>query len=111
VAVATRGDALLGFGIMEFLEDDAHLVLFAVRRSAQRSGIGTALLRWLEGSAAAAGAQRIRLEARRENVAGRTFYNELGYHELAIRTGRYSDGVDGVLLEKWLRDAAAPAGA
>ena len=103
VAVVRVNGELLGFGIMEYLDTDAYLSLLAVRRERQRSGIGSALLRWLEASARAAGVRRIRLETRRDNVAARTFYNELGYHEVAIRRGRYSDDVDGVLLEKWLR--------
>jgi [ribosomal protein S18]-alanine N-acetyltransferase len=103
VAVASVDGQLVGFGIMEYLETDAYLALFAVRATRQRQGIGRSLLGWLEESARAAGAERIRVEARRDNVAARSFYNELGYHELAIRQGRYSDGVDGVVLEKWLR--------
>lgn len=103
VAVVRVEGELMGFGIMEYLETDAYLALFAVRAARQRQGIGRLLLEWLEASARAAGAERIRVEARRDNVPARSFYNELGYHELAIRRGRYSDGVDGVVLEKWLR--------
>ena len=103
VAVSRIDDALAGFGIMEYLETDAYLALLAVRASHQRRGVGAALLRWLEASAQAAGSKRIRVEARRDNVAARSFYNELGYQEVAITRGRYSDGVDGVKLEKWLR--------
>ena len=103
VAVVRMEGALVGFGIMEYLEADAYLSLLAVSPASQRRGIGSSLLRWLESSARVAGARRIRVEARRDNVPARTFYNELGYHEIAIRHGRYSDGVDGVLLEKWLR--------
>jgi ribosomal-protein-alanine N-acetyltransferase len=103
VAVASVDGELAGFGIMEYLETDAYLALLAVRRSAQRRGIGGSLVRWLEASAQAAGAERIRLETRRDNDAARTFYNELGFHEVAIRRDRYSDGVDGIVLEKWLR--------
>ncbi|MBK6009205.1 GNAT family N-acetyltransferase [Ramlibacter ginsenosidimutans] len=108
VAVARVDSELIGFGIMEYLEADAYLALFAVRTARQRQGIGSLLLGWLEESARAAGAERIRVEARRDNVAARSFYNELGYHEVAIRRGRYSDGVDGVVLEKWLRIRPAP---
>lgn len=108
VAVARLDGVLLGFGIMEYLEEDAHLVLFAVRAASQRQGVGSALLRWLESSAAVAGAKRIRLEARRENVAARTFYNEHGYHELLIQPGRYGAAVDGIRLEKWLRQPVPP---
>ncbi len=103
VVVVREQGALTAFGIMEYLEDDAYLVLFAVREARQRQGIGSALLRWLEAAARAAGAQRVRLEARRENVAGRSFYNEHGYHEQAIQVRRYSGLVDGIRLEKWLR--------
>ena len=105
VAIVRPDAELAAFGIMEYLEADAYLALFAVRPSSQRRGIGSSLLRWLEESARVAGAGRIRVETRRDNAPARTFYNELGYHEVAIKGGRYSDGVDGRLLEKWLRTA------
>jgi ribosomal-protein-alanine N-acetyltransferase len=107
VVIGPQGAALVGFGIMSYLDDDAHLLLFAVRRSSQRRGIGSAILRWLEAAARAAGAKRIRVEARRENVAARSFYNEHGYHERVIAKGMYSGVVDGVRLEKWLRPDAS----
>jgi ribosomal-protein-alanine N-acetyltransferase len=105
VAVVRSNHELVAFGVMEYLETDAYLVLFAVRSASQRRGIGSAVLRWLEASAAVAGAQRIRLDTRRDNVPARSFYNEHGYHELVIRPGRYYGAVDGIALEKWLRPA------
>ena len=103
VAVLRREEDLIGFGIMEYLDDDAYLILFAVAKSSQRQGVGSALLRWLEAAARAAGSQRIRVDTRRENVAARCFYNEHGYHERALASRMYSKAVDGVRLEKWLR--------
>lgn len=108
VAVVRSAGTLAAFGIMEYLETDAYLVLFAVRGTNQRQGIGSALLRWLEASAITAGAERIRVDARRDNLAARSFYNEQGYHEVGIRPGRYAPGVDGIRLEKWLRARASP---
>lgn len=107
VAVVREGEELVGFGIMEYLDDDAHLVLFAVHPDRQRQGIGSTILQWLEASAQVAGAQRIRLESRRDNVAARSFYNEHGYHEVAIRPQMYSGVLDGIRLEKWLRASDA----
>ncbi len=98
------------FGIMEYWDDDAHLVLLAVRPARQRKGLGCSVLDWLERSAQAAGSQRIRVEARRENLAARHFYNHHGYHELAIKPRMYSGLVDGITLAKSLRPAA-PDGA
>ena len=112
VIVAGPPGAAAAFGVMYYADDDAHLLLFAVRRSRQRQGVGTALLRWLEEAALAAGARRIRVEARMDNEAARSFYNEHGYHEGAVVRGMYSGRLDGVKLEKWLGaplDEQAPA--
>jgi ribosomal-protein-alanine N-acetyltransferase len=103
VVVTERAGAVAAFGIMYYAEDDAHLLLMAVRTEDQRSGIGSALLLWLEAAARAAGARRIRVEARRDNEAARNFYNEHGYHERAIKARMYSARVAGIRLEKWLR--------
>ncbi|MBL0428517.1 GNAT family N-acetyltransferase [Ramlibacter alkalitolerans] len=103
VVVVGPREALEGFGIMIYREDDAHLVLFAVHLAKRRQGIASTMLLWLEDVARAAGCRRIRLEARRDNVAGRNFYSEHGYHERAIDKDRYHQGVDGVRLEKWLQ--------
>jgi ribosomal-protein-alanine N-acetyltransferase len=91
---------------MEYLDEDAHLVLFAVRPASQRQRVGSQILAWLETAAIVAGAKRIRLEARRENAAARHFYNEHGYHEIMIKSRMYSGAIDGIRLEKWLRPTA-----
>lgn len=103
VAVVGPQGALDAFGIMSYSEDDAHLLLLAVRRASQKSGIGSAVLVWLEEVARAAGAQRIHVEARADNSAARNFYCTHGYHECCIERARYSSVIDGVRLEKWLR--------
>ena len=102
VIVVGPPGAVAAFGVMYYTDDDAHLLLFAVHRSRQRQGVGSALLRWLEQAARAAGAQRIRVEARMDNVAARSFYNEHGYHERKLAPRMYSGRLDGVRLEKWL---------
>jgi len=107
VIVAGPPGAVAAFGLMYYADDDAHLLLFAVHRSRQRQGVGSALLQWLEDAARAAGAARIRVEARLDNDAARSFYNERGYHESEIVRRMYSGRLDGVRLEKWLRAGAA----
>src|SRR3954463_11358496 len=51
---------LIAFGIMSYADDDAHLLLFAVRAATHRQGVGSAVLLWLESVARVAGARRIR---------------------------------------------------
>ena len=103
VIVVGPPGAVVAFGVMYYAEDDAHLLLFAVHPSRQRQGVGSALLQWLEDAARAAGASRIRVEARMDNDAARSFYSERGFHEGAIVRRMYSDRLDGVRLAKWLR--------
>jgi ribosomal-protein-alanine N-acetyltransferase len=102
VAVVRGPQGLVAFGIMSYRSDDAHLLLFAVRRSHQRQKIGSALLRWLEAVAVEAGIKRVLLEARRDNVAARNFYAEHGYHEQELAKGLYLGVADGVRFAKWL---------
>src|SRR5437762_956616 len=79
VVVAMQDDEMLGFGIMKYKEEVAHLLLFAVREDARRRGLGSALLRWLEEVANAAGITRFKLEARRDNEPALAFYRKHGY--------------------------------
>jgi ribosomal-protein-alanine N-acetyltransferase len=106
VVVAGESGDIIGFGIMYYASDDAHLLLFAVRSAHRRRGVGSAILRWLEEVARAAGAKRIRVECTRENSSGRNFYCEHGYHELDITKKMYRGLKDGVHLEKWFREEA-----
>jgi len=102
VAVVRDGAAILAFGIMSYRRDAAHLLLFAVRNTHRRRGIGSRVLTWLEQVARDAGIRSIEVECRRDNDAARNFYGEQGYHERVI-TPRYYRGVeDAVRLEKWL---------
>jgi [ribosomal protein S18]-alanine N-acetyltransferase len=102
VAVIRDRKGILAFGIMSYRDEAAHLVLFAVRRSHRRKGLGSLVLRWLEDVARTAGLARIQVECRRDNPAARNFYGEHGYHELVISKGYYSGVEDAVRLEKRL---------
>ena len=103
VAVVGDPGSLLAFGIMTYSDDDAHLQLLAVRRAAQRKGLGSTVLRWLERVASYSGAERIVLEARENNHAARSFYSVHGYRELSVEQDMYQGVEAGVRFEKWLR--------
>ena len=100
VAVAREGSALAGFGIMEYGEDEAHLLLFAVHRRRRRAGVGAALVRWLEATALTAGIGLIRLEARMDNPGARGFYRALGYRETRTIRRFYRGREDAVSIAK-----------
>lgn len=100
VAVMTEGVVVLGFGIMQYREDIAHLALFAIDAGKHRRGLGTRLLAWLEQPARIAGIGRVRLEARADNEAALAFYLRQGFQRLHIVPGYYEGQVDAVKLEK-----------
>ena len=104
--VVAQGDAgMLGFGIMKYHEDTAHLLLLAVQAHACRRGVGTALLGWLERSAVVAGVGQVNLEVRSANAAARAFYRRLGYRELQTLPGYYQGQEDCIRLARDVRVA------
>lgn len=100
VAVAREGNDLIGFAIMQYSEEEAHLLLFAVSAAHRRQGVGSALLAWLEGTALTAGIGLIYLEARTQNAEARAFYRHHGYSEIVRVRGMYRGVEDGVRLAK-----------
>ncbi|MEO8541927.1 MAG: GNAT family N-acetyltransferase [Burkholderiaceae bacterium] len=101
VAVLIKGDRLSGFGIMQYLDDDAaHLVLLAVSPVLRHQGMGRQLLLWLEQSAQVAGSTAIRLECRADNTNAIAFYQHLGYRQVGTVLGYYERRVDAVRLLK-----------
>jgi ribosomal-protein-alanine N-acetyltransferase len=74
---------------MKYHDEEAHLLLLAVRTERVRQGIGTALVDWLERSALIAGIGRVSLEARASNASARAFYLRLGYREIQSLPGYY----------------------
>ena len=93
VVAAENAGPPIGFGIMKYHDDEAHLLLLAVRPSHGRQGVGSALVGWLESSARAAGIGQVYLEARAGNAAARAFYRRLGYGEIQ-RVPGYYQGVE-----------------
>lgn len=109
-AIAARLDGegegrVAGFAIMKYGDDEAHLLLLAVRPTVARRGIGTALVKWLEASANVAGIERIVLETRSSNALARSFYRDLGYVPSQVMPGYYGGRETSVRMVKTLRDA------
>ena len=101
-------DALVGFAMMEFGEERAHLVLMAVRPTHRRRGIGRRMLEWLIESAHTAGIESVHLEMRAANDAARRFYRALGFGE-TILVPRYYGGAESALRMVRVLRAPLPA--
>jgi ribosomal-protein-alanine N-acetyltransferase len=93
---------LLGFGIMLYGEQRAHLSLLAVRPSSRGLGLGRDLLGWLEKCAVTMGLECVTLEVRRDNPGAVEFYRHNGYEAVGSMPGYYSGVLDAMRLEKRL---------
>lgn len=102
VVVAMEGIALVGFGIMVYGDEKAHLSLLAVSPQRRDHGVGARLLDWLEKSARTAGIERIELEARADNLGALAFYGLRGYARYDVVHGYYQGRIDAYRLAKRL---------
>jgi ribosomal-protein-alanine N-acetyltransferase len=108
VVLAARSDtAIVGFAIMRYADDSAHLNLLAVAPAHRRRGVARRLLTWLEETALTAGTFRIALELRAANSGARAFYAALGYRELECVPGYYQGREPAIRMA---RDVAQPRG-
>ena len=107
VLVASIDGALSGFAIMKFRDEESHLFLLAVASRLQRTGIGAALLAWLEKSCRTAGIQNIRVELRAANKRARKFYEQAGFRCIGQVTGYYDNREAAVVMVKSLIKPAA----
>lgn len=87
--VAHERKRCVGFAVMVFGEERAHLVLLAVRPTHRRCGIARRMMNWLLDSASTAGMASVHLELLDDNVAAKAFYRVLGFTETIRLPGYY----------------------
>ena len=102
VAVVNEQETLRAFGIMDYGDTAAHLVLLGVQVTERRRGLGSYILSWLEQCAVTAGLRRIGVEARADNPQAIAFYQQQGYRVRNRIPGYYQGILEAVRLEKAL---------
>jgi ribosomal-protein-alanine N-acetyltransferase len=108
VLVTRTPRRVVGFAIMRYRDQTAHLDLLAVAPDHRRRGEGRRLVEWLETVAEVAGIAKVYVEARARREGTLTFYRRLGYVEAERLAGYYQGREDAVRLAKTLRPAMPP---
>ena len=90
VLAAWHQGRLIGFAVMQFYDERAHLNLLAVDPRARRLGVGKRLVEWQEKVALTGGITVVNLEVRVNNAGAQAFYRQLGYRETKRLPGYYS---------------------
>jgi len=89
---------LAGFVIARVTGGDCELENIVVPNSAQRQGIGSALLQALRAAAREQGVTRILLEVRESNAPARALYEKCGFKVTARRTFYYANPIEDALI-------------
>lgn len=95
--VARSDGQAIGFAMGRTIVAEAELLLLAVAPSAQRSGVGRAVIEMLIDQLRAEGVDKLHLEVRKCNSA-RSFYEDLGFVGVGMRKNYYR-GATGALAD------------
>jgi ribosomal-protein-alanine N-acetyltransferase len=104
--VAVDAQGLVGFALMQFGDERAHLALLAVHPRRQRQGVARCLLGWLLDTARTAGIAELSLELRAGNAGARAFYRALGFDDAGLLPGYYRSGEAALRMRRVLRRTA-----
>ncbi|RKR90144.1 [SSU ribosomal protein S18P]-alanine acetyltransferase [Micromonospora pisi] len=88
VALDDEG-VLIGYAGLAVTPDEAWVQNIAVRRDAQRGGVGRALLEALLAEAARRGVPRTMLEVAVDNAGAQKLYAAYGFEPVGVRRGYY----------------------
>jgi tRNA threonylcarbamoyladenosine biosynthesis protein TsaB len=113
--VARQAGRTVGFCMVMFAPDVAHVLVIAVAPDGQRRGIGTLLLQRCEIEARSRGLPALILEVRPSNANALQFYKNQGFELLATRKDYYPAAggrrEDACVMQKMLAAAQSGEGA
>ena len=105
--VARRGRAVIGYGGVMFVTDEAHVTNIAVHPDERRAGVATRVLASLAHTAIGRGCQAWTLEVRATSVGAQALYRRFGFVPAGIRKNYYEGDTDAIVM--WCHDIQSPA--
>jgi ribosomal-protein-alanine N-acetyltransferase len=91
-------DRVVAYGGMWVILDEAHITNVAVHPDMRGYHFGEAMMRGLMDRARELGARRMTLEVRRSNLVAQNLYRKLGFVQLGVRRGYYTDTHEDALI-------------
>ncbi|MCY0878615.1 MAG: ribosomal protein S18-alanine N-acetyltransferase [Firmicutes bacterium] len=82
---------VVSYGGMWIILDEAHVTNVAVDPDFRGYHLGERMMRGLMERAKSLGARRMTLEVRKSNIVAQNLYQKLGFIQLGVRRGYYSD--------------------
>lgn len=102
--VAHENERLIGYALLQCIEEEAELLNLAVMPEKRGRGIGRTLLETCFRYAELRGCEILFLEVRRSNTPARNLYEKEGFTELGVRRGYYANPrEDAVVMSRPLK--------
>ena len=102
IIVADIGNAVVGYVVISYKEEEAKIMSVAVKKEFRRKGIGQMLLKDVIRRARNKGIRRITLEVRVSNKIAQQLYKKLGFEVAGVLEAYYSDGESAYLMHLYL---------
>ncbi len=97
--LAETEDKIIGFGGMQVIFDEAHVMNVAVLSDFRRQGVADSMLKLMQKEAKERGASIMFLEVRSSNAPARALYEKNGFTAAGVRKKYYSDnGEDAIIM-------------
>lgn len=90
-AVDESKKVLVGYCMYNQLFEDAEILKIGTHPDYQRQGVASQLLNVMRQTLRLAGAERILLEVREDNLSAIAFYNRHGFEQIALRKNYYDN--------------------
>ncbi|WP_322796490.1 ribosomal protein S18-alanine N-acetyltransferase [Tepidiforma sp.] len=90
--------AIVAFGGLWLMVDQAHIVTVAVRPEYRRLGFGRLIVHGLVELAAEAAMDSVTLEVRVSNEAARALYRTYGFYDVGVRKRYYADNHEDAII-------------
>ncbi len=98
ILVADIGNAVVGYVVISYREEEAKIMSLAVKKEFRGKGIGKMLLREIIKKARSRGVKRLTLEVRISNRIARELYKKMGFEIAGVIESYYSDGESAYLM-------------
>ena len=89
---------LIGFLLLHFINDEAHVLKFGVLPEYRGKGVGEALITNVLFELYSGACKWITLEVRKNNYVAKKLYEKLGFYEVGIREAYYTDNKEDALV-------------
>lgn len=87
--VFERERVFIGYAIVMWIPDEAHLLNLSVAAEHQGRGYGRAMLEWLCANTRGRGARALMLEVRPSNRTARALYDSMRFRQVGVRKRYY----------------------